>query len=201
MVGIIFTGGECPASPAPPRENFIVIAADSGLLAAEQSGLPIDWIIGDMDSVDTALLDKYPPEKIIRFKKDKDYSDTELALQKAAELGCTECRLIGGGGGRMDHLLAITRLTGWDKWFTKTETCYKIDAQKNKLLELECVINTTISVFPLDQGPWKIKSKGLFWPIDNLDWKRQYSLSNRTTGNTLRFEALQGIFLIIINNT
>jgi thiamine pyrophosphokinase len=89
----------------------IIVAADSGLIAAEAAGITVDWVIGDMDSLDDVRrLDKYPADRVLRYGHDKDYTDTELALALLRDQGCGETWLIGGGGGRTDHLLAIRSL-------------------------------------------------------------------------------------------
>ena len=84
MLGLVITGGEGPKPDvcrSLAREAGIVIAADSGLIAAENAGITVDLIIGDMDSLDSRKrLEKYPAHKIQSFSHDKDFTDTELAL-------------------------------------------------------------------------------------------------------------------------
>jgi len=59
LLAIVFTGGLGPSSQVvrrlvePVAEDTIIIAADSGLLAAEGAGLKPTWITGDMDSLKT----------------------------------------------------------------------------------------------------------------------------------------------------
>ena len=134
---MIFTGGLNPTKAdfkhcikrfAPPD---LVIAADSGLTCAHRFGYKPDLIVGDMDSlVPASVLDSYPEEKILRFERDKDDSDTVIALKKAiayaqsapdkivqcAQGNSTPYRreglfiiLCGGDGGRLDHLLGIVK--------------------------------------------------------------------------------------------
>ena len=60
----------------------LVIAADSGLHAAQKLGLMTDVVIGDMDSVDTNTLAEAISHgaKIIRHTRDKNFTDTHAAL-------------------------------------------------------------------------------------------------------------------------
>jgi thiamine pyrophosphokinase len=110
----VITGGEGPAPEALreiARGADLLAAADSGLVAAEEAGLSPDWVLGDMDSLDNpARLGKYPSERVIRYPREKDFTDTELALALLKEKGCDEIWLAGGGGGRTDHLFAIFSL-------------------------------------------------------------------------------------------
>ncbi|MBP5794104.1 MAG: thiamine diphosphokinase, partial [Spirochaetaceae bacterium] len=120
---IIFTGGKFPektktaALLEPLKANSIVIAADSGLDAAKAYDIKPDFFLGDMDSVNAESLAWFKshkketaPQNIETFPEDKDFSDTELALHKAKSLGADFTALIGGSGGRLDHLLGILEL-------------------------------------------------------------------------------------------
>ena len=91
------------------------IAADSGLVMADKLGLKVDLLLGDYDSVDKKLFEKYNRNtKTITYPCEKDYTDTHLALKKAIEkikkLQDTskdstedEIAIIGATGTRYDH--------------------------------------------------------------------------------------------------
>jgi len=129
LLGIIFTGGEGPAVQTVRRlidtetKGALFAAADSGLQAAEVAGFRPDWIIGDMDSLSCpSRLAEYPQQCVIRHSTAKDYTDTELAFSLVSEKGCDEIWIIGGGGGRIDHLFGIRSLFERDvfprRWIT-----------------------------------------------------------------------------------
>lgn len=91
------------------------IAADSGLVMADKLGLTVDLLLGDYDSVDKKIFEKYNGNtKTITYPCEKDYTDTHLALKKAIEkikkLQDTskdstedEIAIIGATGTRYDH--------------------------------------------------------------------------------------------------
>jgi thiamine pyrophosphokinase len=91
------------------------IAADSGLVMADKLGLTVDLLLGDYDSVDKKIFEKYNRNtKTITYPCEKDYTDTHLALKKAIEkikkLQDTskdstedEIAIIGATGTRYDH--------------------------------------------------------------------------------------------------
>jgi thiamine pyrophosphokinase len=210
LLGIIFTGGEGPHPQIAKRiikketRDVFFVAADSGLAAAEEAGIKPHCIIGDMDSIDASRLKPYPAECVIRHERDKDYTDTELALQKITENRCDEIWIFGGGEGRIDHLLAIRSLFERDlfpgRWLTKTEDIRCIDAEteKNELV-LYPPIGTKVSVFPLGSGPWETKSSGLKWQLSGLSWDRMFfSLSNVTLDSELKIKAEKGRFFVIL---
>ena len=91
-----------------PRYDF-VIAADSGLHAAIDLGLRVTAVVGDMDSVDPAVLAvaEVTGSEIERVPRDKDNTDTELALLTAVARGARHITVITGGGGRLDHQLGV----------------------------------------------------------------------------------------------
>ena len=87
----------------------VVVAADAGLHHAIDLGLRVNVVVGDMDSVDQALLvgAEVNGVEVIRAPRDKDLTDTELALRHAAERGATRLTVVTGGGGRLDHQLGV----------------------------------------------------------------------------------------------
>ena len=84
-------------------EGDIVIAADSGYETAKKLKLPVDVLVGDMDSIKAEL-----PKNIetIKLPTEKDVTDTEAAVELALEKGADSICIVGGIGTRVDHTLA-----------------------------------------------------------------------------------------------
>jgi thiamine pyrophosphokinase len=211
MRGIAFIGGEGPDAAVCRKlvtetgSAVLIAAADSGLVLAEKAGIRPDWIIGDMDSLDdTRRLDAYPADRVIRYPHEKDFTDTELALALLWEQGCEETWLIGGGGGRTDHLLAIRSLferePSPDRWITAREDIRILRggaSHQGYALAGHSPLSS-LSVFPLGEGPWKAESRGLKWPLDNLPWTRGFfGISNEAPEGSFTITALQGRFLVL----
>ena len=215
MRGVMFIGGEGPAPEALrkiARGADLLAAADSGLIACEGAGLRPDWVLGDMDSLDDPLrLEKYRPEKVLRYSHDKDFTDTELALNLLIENGCDEIWLAGGGNGRTDHLLAIyslfQRQTPPDRWFTADEEIYCL--RDGHTLNEHMFIGAArkspfewVSVFPLGEGPWEAESAGLKWPLNDLPWNKGFfGISNEAKTGTFNIRSVRGRFLVIVGLT
>jgi thiamine pyrophosphokinase len=109
VVIVVSSGDDVPATvrgrlPA----GAPVVAADSGVDVAHRLGLRVDVAVGDFDSVSQAGLERAAAEgaRIVRHPEAKDHTDLELALDEALALGAREVVVIGGAGGRLDHLLA-----------------------------------------------------------------------------------------------
>ena len=78
------------------NEGFFdfIIAVDGGFAPLDRLGVAPDMAIGDFDS----------------HPVNKDASDMELALQRAANYRHTDIYVYGGIGGRLDHTLANLQL-------------------------------------------------------------------------------------------
>jgi thiamine pyrophosphokinase len=185
----------------------LIVAADSGLLAAEAAGLRPDWVLGDMDSLGAAGLERleaYPPERVLRYEAAKDYTDTELALHLLYEKGCEETWLVGGGGGRLDHLLAIRSLFERQRcpvrWLTVAEDVRFLEAPGELALTVPdaALAAPLVSVFPLGQGPWDLESEGLRWPLAGLPWDRGFFGISNTADRDFTVRAKRGRFLVIL---
>jgi thiamine pyrophosphokinase len=186
MEALLVTGGK-----APPRSRLesrfagfsLICAADSGLDTLVAWGIEPGLIVGDMDSVSSpSLLDRFPLAELIIAGRDKDETDTELALDALAERGADRIVLAGGGEGRLDHLLAIRSLFERGRgsrlgrgpaprpseWHTRGETLYLVEAGLS--LEVEARSGSIVSVFPLAEGAEGMSSEGLKWPLAGLRW-------------------------------
>ena len=111
---IVVTGGD-PVDPgelASIPEGALVIAADSGVELAQALGLPIALAIGDFDSVDPAALQAAEGAGAVveRHPEAKESTDLELALDAALAHRPSRIHVVGGHGGRLDHLLANSLL-------------------------------------------------------------------------------------------
>jgi len=208
--GIVFTGGEGPEPQTVKGllgdlAGALIAAADSGLALAEAAGIKPDWIVGDMDSLDNGeRLNHYPKERVICYPVDKDYTDTEIALALLWEKGCNDAWIIGGGGGRLDHLFGIRDLFERERypsrWITANEDIYCVDGrdEENGCLRLAVKQGKLVSVFPLGPGPWETRSKGLKWDLGCVRWERGlFGLSNVAITDEIEINVKQGRFIFI----
>jgi thiamine pyrophosphokinase len=154
-----------------------------------------------MDSLpDLARLDRYPSERVLRFPRDKDLLDTEIALNLLWDEGCGDVMLIGGGGGRLDHLLALRALFDRPRcprrWVTDSEDIHAVD--EGGTLELFLPAGTRVSVLPAAAGPWKASSSGLKWPLDRVPIECGWvGISNIAGERRVLFRAERGRFLVL----
>jgi thiamine pyrophosphokinase len=204
MKALIITGGGCPPSGIIRRLSQgagLVIAADSGLQPCLSADLKPDYVIGDFDSVERALLDTIPEERIMQYPEDKDYTDTELAIDLARKKGADRIVLAGGGAGRLDHLLAVRalfeRAEPIHEWHTSAESVFLLLAEQK--LEFSSPIGTVVSVFPLSKGAEEMSSEGLKWPLSGLRWQcGDFGISNKTIAPNAAISSGKNPVLIIL---
>lgn len=206
MKALLLTGGECPSKEflcLLAAGADLVIAADSGLDAARAAGIVPDLVVGDFDSLaDISLLASIPSERIREYPEDKDDTDTEIAMAAAREKGSDHIIIAGGGGGRLDHLLAITSLFRRSdpprEWHTGHESIYFL--AKGKTAFFEASRGETVSVFPaMGEGSRGMDSDGLQWPLKDLVWgKGHFGISNRSMGDTVMISAGTAPLLVIL---
>ena len=109
---VILLGGPLTVTPRLLRQiaGARVIAADSGM--AHAAGLSVNpelWI-GDFDSSDLALVQRYAAVPRQDFPPEKDRTDGELAVAEAMARGASRVLLAGGLGGETGHTLGLLGL-------------------------------------------------------------------------------------------
>lgn len=155
------------------------VAVDSGAVLALQSSHDLAALIGDFDSLPSAMRAQIPPQYQHHIAE-QDSTDFEKALSRVrAPL------VVGVGftGGRVDHQLAALHVLA--KF--AHQPCVLIGTHELIFLApphiaLPTVTGEVVSLFPL--APVAGRSSGLKWNIDGLafDPLRQIGTSNEATG-------------------
>lgn len=132
-----------------------IIAADNGLSLLHQFNIVPDLIIGDLDSVPSALLQCYSNTPIEKFPIKKDFSDTELSIKKAITMNPKEIVLLAVIGNYFDHSYATI-----------------VNLFRNYKPEIEMKIITSNSlIFPISKKVTLFHQKGRrfsLFPISNI---------------------------------
>ena len=117
MKAIIFLNGEYSYEKRFLNEIIdekdIIFCADGGANYTYKYNIYPNYIIGDLDSIDTIVLDFYKKEmvKIIKFDPEKNYTDFELILheieryQRENSIIFDNIYVFGGLGKRLDMTL------------------------------------------------------------------------------------------------
>lgn len=205
---IVLAGGD-PVDPADrslvPAGAFVV-AADSGLDAAETLGIGVDVVVGDMDSVSAPALRRAEKAgaRIERHPADKDTTDLELALVAALEVGSDEIVVLGGHGGRLDHLLGNALLLASPR-FVDRNIRWQIGAvtvmpgRPGHTTEIAGAPGDRVSLLPVGGPATGIVTTGLVWPLagENLEPGSTRGISNEMAAAVATIDLTAGIVLII----
>lgn len=200
--GLLFIGGKSPNFThieALVEESSYIIAADSGYDYLLRNNITPDIVAGDMDSIENIdALDSIPEEKIQRHSVEKDKTDTEIGLDILWEKNIKDITIIGGGGGRLDHVFGIFTLFERERrpyrWITHSslvigiETSLCIDVMKGEI----------ISFFPVGGEACEMHSEGLKWPLDGAVWRRgDMGISNEAISHKITVEMKKGRLIMI----
>ncbi len=199
--GLVITGGAAPDREIlfSDREQWLVVAADSGLDYAMRRGVLPDGVVGDMDSIkDTETLARFPDSQIEHYSRAKDWTDTEIAMDYLWKRSIIDISIVGGGGGRLDHLMAIIALFERPrfprKWYTDREEVTLIDGE----IHFSGAPGETVSFFPVGPDVVTMNTDGLRWPLDHFEWRHgDVGVSNECTGGPCQVTVQSGRLLMV----
>lgn len=206
---LILTGGMLDLEWAKEwlnSENFdYIIAADNGLTYADKLSCRVDYILGDYDSVNADLIEKYKNTNIdvITFPREKDYTDTHLAIETAVKLGAKEIVILGAIGTRLDHTLS--NIHNMKFALNAGISCYMLD-RYNKIylidkkiqIEKDNQYGNYISLIPFTEKVCGITLKGFYYPLNNYDLIQGESvgISNEIIEDFCSIELNSGILTV-----
>lgn len=174
------------------EKDDYIIACDGAIRHCELLEVTPNIIIGDFDSADIALLDKYRGVvEVLQYPVDKDYTDGELGIQKAVEVNNKDVVIIGGFSynGRIEHALANIFMM---KALNDSNLCCKMVSETSEVYYVtdEIDVNITkkyISILPISDILEIEKSKGLKYDLTGevFYFGSSRSLSNEYLDETL----------------
>lgn len=217
---VIFLNGEYNYSQKFMDEliskNTICLCADGGAnFAFKYKKIP-KLIIGDLDSIETKVLEFYKSKDVLikKFPKDKNFTDFELIMEEIDKIDKNKNHLykvfvVGGLGKRLD--MTLTNLFIMEKYknlvfLQENEEIFY--AEKSFIItnRKEC----SFSVIPISDKVEKLTLKGFKFETDKIDIKRNSSrlVSNVIYKNEASVEFENGKLIIIcsfscknVNNT
>ena len=154
------------------HEFAYCIAADRGMAFMKTQGLTPTHVVGDFDSVDKDLLHFFEGDnniEITKWQPEKDFTDTQLAVEKALMLGSQEIWILGGTGTRLDHLLANVKILNVAA--RKQVPCYLLDEHNKAYLittdhqiKREKQYGKFVSVFAMGESA-EVTLRGFKYPL------------------------------------
>ncbi len=212
-VAVIVAGGDpIAASSLRIPDDAHVIAADSGLDEAERLGLTPMVVIGDLDSVDPAVLARARRDgvPVLEHPVDKDATDLELALAYARDGGYREAVLIGGygrvggAGDRLSHLLGnalVLAATAFAdmriSWHVGATTVAVV--RPGQPASFTGTAGDLVSLIVIGGEANGVTTDGLRWRLTDatLEFGSTRGISNEMTGTAARAAIAAGVILAI----
>lgn len=204
---LVLAGGD------PPEQTLLVgaenaatvVAADSGVRIARNYGLSIDYLVGDLDSVSTGDVAwaKAEGAEIIEVDRDKDCTDLELALERAALANVERIVAVGIEGGRIDHELGNWAVlcaprSQLVEIATSGGTVSVLHGDAVNTVQLSGEPGDVVSILARSGDAGGVTTTGLRWPLDEalLSPTSSLGVSNEFVGQEASITIQSGTVLI-----
>ncbi len=195
----IIGAGEADKIELVKNEDDFVICADGGLDTAEKNGIAPDLVVGDFDS-----LGHIPKGKnVIVHPKEKDETDSLLAVNCGLERGYKKFIMYGMLGGRLDHTYANFQLLAYlcekEAHGVLIGCGNKITAVKNSRIDFDKAQTGTVSVFSFTPQSKGVQIKGLKYEVSDYTMTSVFPIgvSNEFIGKEALVSVSDGILIVM----
>jgi len=205
---LIVSGGNVEENILDNLKNEFkyIIASDRGLEELDKFNIIPNYIIGDFDSIDNKILNKYINNKdikIMELNPEKDYTDTHMALKLALELKSTDITIIGAIGTRLDHTIANIHIL--KEALGKNIECKILNSRNEiQLISKKTILELNdnykyISLIPLTTEVKGITLKGFKYILEdaNLEIGHSIGVSNEQIEDCAEIDLKDGILILI----
>jgi thiamine pyrophosphokinase len=207
VVVVIGGGSLSPRAAAEVAADATIIAADSGLDHAVDTGLRPTILVGDLDSISAhGKMWAYAHElEIDQHDVDKDATDTELALARATTTDATDLLVLGAIGERFDHALGTIAALGSPTLAHFESVRLVLDdadihvVHPGRSLPLDEPSNTPFSLLAL-HGPCRgVEVTGARWLLSDavLEPSSTRGISNETV-DQINISVADGILTVVV---
>lgn len=187
------------------RPDDYLICADGGSRHCVELGLRPHVVVGDLDSTDNELLNRWAAAgtEIERHPPTKDQTDLELALERAVADGAAEVLLLGALGGRLDQTLANLLISAQRPWPVPIRVADGAQVAEllrgGKELALTGAVGSTVSIIPLSAEVTGITYRGMRYPLENatLQLGSTRGISNEIVAHPASLSIARGILLVV----
>jgi thiamine pyrophosphokinase len=201
---VVFAAGVGPAPSVVIPAGAVVIAADGGAELALTQGVPVDVVVGDLDSISAESLDllERSGSRIERHPAEKDATDLALALDAALTFEPRRVLVVGAAGGRLDHLLGELLLLGAED-YAAVEVDASLGAAEIHVVRRERSLVGTpgevVSLHALHGPAVGVTTEGLVYPLngETLSPGSSRGLSNVFAAMEARISVEQGVVLAV----
>lgn len=186
------------------KDADYIICADGGAYHAKRLGLKPDVLLGDFDSLGRDDFSYFVNMgiEVLKFPVQKDMTDTELAIEHAAEKGCDAVVLIGALGSRADHSLANIMLL--KKMLDMGIKGMIVDENNEIMLINDRIVLeengfSNVSLIPITEKVEGVTTSGLYYPLDGatINMGSTWGISNKFVSGRAEVSITKGLMLVV----
>ena len=196
---VIVANGDFPSHKVPLlilQDSSTIICCDGAANHLVKNGMEPNYILGDMDSIDDSLKNKYK-EQVIELP-DQNENDLRKVIQWVEDKGVKKTAILGATGKRDDHSLAnIFTLLHYHSPLKMTMfTNHGIFSVVQGEQKFNSFTGQQVSIFTTDSNI-EITSVNLKYILNNKSLSDLYSGSlNESTGTEFSISISQGKILV-----
>ncbi|MBC8382589.1 MAG: thiamine diphosphokinase [Candidatus Cloacimonetes bacterium] len=183
----------------------MIIAADGGADFLLNQDIIPQVLIGDFDSISDNSLDELKKKsKVLQFPKEKDKTDSELALDYCVDGHYDSITMVNAVNGRLEHSLANIFLI--ENFVRKGLSLHFINKENEIFvlngpdrIEIACRKGSEVSLIPLTEQVKIELINGFKYPMQNEILFRTHTrgISNVAKNEMLSVKISSGILLIV----
>ncbi|MBO4213423.1 MAG: thiamine diphosphokinase [Lachnospiraceae bacterium] len=199
------------------REFDAIIACDSGCRFFLDEKINFDYAVGDFDSIDKKhyelLMGEYA-DKVTKYPSEKDYTDTEIAVNlamdlidkdKSTTLENSEIILYGATGTRIDHILGNIELlykpTVSGVRIAITDSHNRIELIKDRRVIAREAGYPFFSIVPYGVSEVTVSEHGCKYELSNHKLGKGVTLgiSNEVTADAAEIKVTCGMLVLVMS--
>jgi thiamine pyrophosphokinase len=200
---VVVLGGNLPTIEELIKlKNIPIIAADSGAANLVGIGIIPDYVIGDLDSIDSQLLNELDKYAKVIYYAEQETNDFEKAVNYAIESKFEEILVLGINGGDYEH--ALNNWSVFKKCSRKSNLTiydkgrYAISVLEN--IKFQARKNELISIIP--QPFARLKTNGLKYKLNDevLELGFREGARNVANSDKVYIELADGEYLLFLDS-
>lgn len=190
---IICLDGDLP-SAGFFKQGLPIVAADGAANLLNQIGVEPQLIVGDLDSVEPSLLQRFPYLK----QTDQSTTDFQKVLACLPERHYDPAIVVGVSGGALDHILNNINVLMETACVLYAPPIWGFVLSVPEKTSFELPLETKISIMGLPEA--EVSSEGLKWELERhcLQFPGLNSCLNRTSSGQVSLNLHSGKLLVLI---
>ena len=199
---VVLCAGEFGPLDFEVLPDDFVICCDEGYRYSKLLGIKPALMIGDLDSLTGEAPDDV---ELMRYRVEKDDSDSMLACREGLRRGFKEFYLLFSLGGRLDHTLANIQTL---RFLQERGAAGRLIGPRDEAFLLTPGSSLTLpgregyalSLFAIDSKACGVHIDGVKYPLDNAVLTNSFplGLSNRVEGGCAHISVQSGTLLIVL---